>query len=202
MLRGGGSPLVPPIIQVAILVSTSGPGSNPASSPLPSCACTTSTVYTIRAMCPSCGRRHSSQVLASVRAPLAGLHKSPLPLPRLILIPLPALPSLWCDSLGYLLYRRSAVTAYGQNREPTVVLDFVKSVSDDFAFRQIVPCHFDAPVVASPKEWSEAFNFLRATPTGGDGARGELPDADLAFLREFESGLVKAGTIRVAAPKA
>jgi len=88
------------------------------------------------------------------------------------------------------------------NREPTVVLDFVKSVSDDFAFRQIVPCHFDAPVVASPKEWSEAFNFLRATPTGGDGARGELPDADLAFLREFESGLVRAGTIRVAAPKA
>jgi len=87
------------------------------------------------------------------------------------------------------------------NREPRRVLEFVRAVGAEFAFTQIVPCHFDAPVSATPKEWSEAFNFLRASPVGGPGARGDLPAADLAFLRAFEAGLVRAGTIRRAAPR-
>lgn len=87
------------------------------------------------------------------------------------------------------------------NREPARTLDFVQSVGSDFAFTRIVPAHFDAPVAAGPKEWSEAFNFLRATPIGGPGARNELPADDLAFLRQFEAGLVKGGVIEPEAPK-
>ena len=48
----------------------------------------------------------------------------------------------------------------------------------------------------------EAFNFLRRAPIGGEGARKALPEADLAFLREFEQGLVKLGSIQPAAPRA
>jgi hypothetical protein len=87
------------------------------------------------------------------------------------------------------------------NREPERVLAFVKAVADDFAFKRIVPAHFDAVVDAGPTEWSEAFNFLRKEKLGGAGARGDLPDADLTFLREFEAGLVRAGTIRPAIGK-
>ena len=85
------------------------------------------------------------------------------------------------------------------NREPVTVLEFVSRVADDFAFTSVVPCHFDAPLAAGPAEWSEAFNFLRRAPLGGEGARKPLPEADLAFLREFEQGLVKIGSIRPAA---
>ena len=88
------------------------------------------------------------------------------------------------------------------NREPAHVLGFVQEVADDFAFQRIVPCHFDAPVCATPKQWSEAFNFLRQVPIGGAGARRDLPDADLDFLREFEAGLIRAGSIRPSEPKA
>ena len=77
------------------------------------------------------------------------------------------------------------------NRDPKVTLEFVDAVARDFPFRKIVPAHFE-PVDATPREWCEAFNFLRKTPLGG---RGELPDADLAFLRMFEATLVKAGTL-------
>ena len=87
------------------------------------------------------------------------------------------------------------------NREPARVLAFVDAVASDFRFTRIVPAHFDAAVAATPKEWSEAFNFLRAVPLGGAGARKDLPAADLEFLRMFEAGLVRAGTIRPAAPK-
>ena len=31
----------------------------------------------------------------------------------------------------------------------------------EFDFDKIVPCHFDAPVRATPAEWSRAFDFLR-----------------------------------------
>mmetsp|Transcript_30207 Transcript_30207/g.50017 ORF Transcript_30207/g.50017 Transcript_30207/m.50017 type:complete len:462 (+) Transcript_30207:125-1510(+) len=84
------------------------------------------------------------------------------------------------------------------NREPQIVIDFVHRVADDFAFVRICPCHFAPEVSAGPREWSEAFDFLRKAPLS---TKGALPDADLAFLREFEQGLVKLGSIRSAAPK-
>lgn len=87
------------------------------------------------------------------------------------------------------------------NREPEVVLAFVDEVASAFPFTRIVPCHFDAPVKATPRQWREAFNFLRRSPVGGPWARAEQPAADLEFLRTFEKGLVRAGTIRPPLPK-
>ena len=76
------------------------------------------------------------------------------------------------------------------NRDPKVTLEFVDAVARDFPFRKIVPAHFER---STPRRASGARrSFLRKTPLGG---RGELPDADLAFLRMFEATLVKAGTL-------
>jgi len=85
------------------------------------------------------------------------------------------------------------------SREPASVLAFANRVADDFAFTSIVPAHFDAPVAAGPREWLAAFRPFRA---GGTSYPGALPEADLAFLRQFERTLVASGTIRPRPPLA
>ena len=47
------------------------------------------------------------------------------------------------------------------NRDPEEVLAFAEEVALDFAFESIVPCHFDAPIAATPQRWLDAFGFLR-----------------------------------------
>ena len=84
------------------------------------------------------------------------------------------------------------------SREPEKVLSFAQRVAEDFAFTNIVPAHFDAPVAAGPPEWLDAF---RPFGPGGTSYAGALPDADLAFLRQFEATLVAQGTIRPRPPK-
>ena len=89
------------------------------------------------------------------------------------------------------------------NREPETVLRFVEEVADAFSFTRIVPCHFDALGEGHACPMAEAF-ILRRSPIGGRWgrrARAEQPDADLAFLRSFEQGLVRAGSIRPPKPK-
>lgn len=78
-------------------------------------------------------------------------------------------------------------------RDPEVVTAFAQAVARDFAFKRIIGAHFDAPTRATPKEWLGAFRPFG--PTGLNYA-GALPQADLAFLREFERTLVAQGTIR------
>ena len=83
------------------------------------------------------------------------------------------------------------------SREPEKVLGFAERVAADFAFTSIVPAHFDAPVAAGPRAWLDAFRPFGPTGTKYPGA---LPDADLAFLRQFEQTLVAGGTIRPRPP--
>lgn len=85
------------------------------------------------------------------------------------------------------------------NREPARVLEFVDRVARDFNLTSIIPSHFEARIVAKPEDWAEAFDFLRKQPISiVDRA---LPEADLAFLRDFEKQLVESGAIRRAAPR-
>ena len=93
------------------------------------------------------------------------------------------------------------------NRQPDDVLAFARAVASDFDFTRIVPCHFDAPVAAGPREWLDAFEAFLLPPDprrrimeSVGGVRGELPSADLLFLREAEQGLVQSGSVRPAAP--
>ena len=73
---------------------------------------------------------------------------------------------------------------YAQN--PTRVQQWVNRV-ERWDFEQIVPAHFEAPVAATPKEFSRAFSFLQddsidAFPKN-DLARGLQPIADIALKR-------------------
>lgn len=88
------------------------------------------------------------------------------------------------------------------NREPARVVTFVERVARDFAFKRIIPCHFEPIQGVGPQEWSEAFDFLRKQPVGGMNARKALPEADVAFLREFEQQLIQLGSVRPAGPLA
>jgi hypothetical protein len=85
------------------------------------------------------------------------------------------------------------------SRDPDVVSRFAREVGDDFAFTSIVPAHFDAPIAAGKKAWLDAFRPFAPSVTAAE-ANGGLPDADLAFLREFERTLVAQGTVRPRPP--
>jgi len=96
------------------------------------------------------------------------------------------------------------------NREPEKVLAFADAVAEAFPLTKLVPCHFDAPVAATTREWSAAFDFLRGDTADSVLVRARrwltrsaatLPDEDLAFLRDFDDNLVQAGAIRPPAPK-
>ena len=83
------------------------------------------------------------------------------------------------------------------SRDPRGVTQFAERVARDFAFTNIVPAHF-APVAASKQAWLDAFRPFSPSGTNYPGA---LPDADLAFLRQFEAILVAQGTIKPRPPR-
>ncbi len=58
-------------------------------------------------------------------------------------------------------------------------------------FRQVISCHFQAPVAATGADWRRAFEFL-------DG-KSHLPAADLALLRDID-GLLSRGGVLPAIP--
>ncbi|MGD1705048.1 DUF4336 domain-containing protein [Dapis sp. BLCC M229] len=75
------------------------------------------------------------------------------------------------------------------NRDPQQVMEWVEKVAS-WNFRQIIPCHFDAPIQASGYEFRQAFSFLEKD------SGGYLPETDLQFLRQLDEGLKKRGILR------
>ena len=69
-------------------------------------------------------------------------------------------------------------------RAPQSTLDWVNRVAE-WDFQTIIPCHFDAPIAATPTEFRQAFAFLQ-TPSNST-----LPDADVRLIREIDRQLVK-----------
>ena len=64
-------------------------------------------------------------------------------------------------------------------------------------FDRIVPCHFDAPIRAGPREWNAAFGFLPSSrPEEARGSGGAYyPDEDMVLLRGVEDFLQGSGVI-------
>ncbi len=75
------------------------------------------------------------------------------------------------------------------NRDPKQVMEWVEKVAS-WNFRQVIPCHFDAPIQASGYEFRQAFSFLEKD------SGGYLPETDLQFLRQLDEGLKKRGILR------
>ncbi|NES76893.1 MULTISPECIES: DUF4336 domain-containing protein [Okeania] len=75
------------------------------------------------------------------------------------------------------------------NRDPKQVMEWVEKVAS-WNFRQIIPCHFDAPIQASGYEFRQGFSFLEKD------SGGYLPETDLQFLRKLDDKLTKIGALR------
>jgi hypothetical protein len=78
---------------------------------------------------------------------------------------------------------------------PQQVLMWAQQVAN-WDFRQIIPCHFDAPIAASPHEFRQAFNFLSKQPPSQDlsgNTNQPLSESDMQFIRELEANLRKQG---------
>jgi hypothetical protein len=72
------------------------------------------------------------------------------------------------------------------NRAPKQTIDWVDRVAQ-WDFEQIIPCHFDAPITATPQQFRAAFDFLEQHSS----ADADLLTADLCLLQQIEQQLVR-----------
>jgi hypothetical protein len=78
------------------------------------------------------------------------------------------------------------------NRAPKETLDWANKVAS-WEFQRIIPCHLDSPLEASPHQFWQAFTFLEKMPWRWDNTTQELPEEDLAFLKDLDEILSKRG---------
>ncbi|MEW6495742.1 MAG: DUF4336 domain-containing protein [Cyanobacteriota bacterium] len=82
------------------------------------------------------------------------------------------------------------------NRAPKETIDWANKVAS-WNFQRIIPCHFDAPIEANPRQFRQAFAFLETKPSVGEdlqrSANSPLPEADFELLRELDQNLTKLG---------
>lgn len=68
-------------------------------------------------------------------------------------------------------------------------------------FQRIIPCHFDAPIAADPRQFRQAFTFLEQdsiSSSSFDYSNQLLPQEDFGLIKELEAGLVKRGIAKPA----
>jgi hypothetical protein len=82
------------------------------------------------------------------------------------------------------------------NQAPRKTLDWADKVAS-WDFQRIVPCHFDSPIQAGPRQFRQAFAFLEKQPSIAVSSFASgcqpLPQEDFKFLRELEESLTKRG---------
>ncbi len=83
------------------------------------------------------------------------------------------------------------------NRAPKVTIDWADKVAS-WDFHQIIPCHFKAPIEATPNQFRQAFAFLEKDASHeiqSGGNRQLLPDEDFELLKELDKELNKLGIV-------
>lgn len=79
------------------------------------------------------------------------------------------------------------------NQSPRQVIDWANQVAT-WGFQQIIPCHFDAPIKANPRQFRQAFAFLEQQPyVSKDLKHQALPEEDFEFIKEIEAELLRRG---------
>ncbi len=90
------------------------------------------------------------------------------------------------------------------NRAPQATLNWAQKVAS-WDFQWIIPCHFDSPIKATPREFRQAFSFLEKQPAVSAGlfesSTYPLPEEDFKILREIDAGLNKSGIVPPAKEK-
>jgi hypothetical protein len=84
------------------------------------------------------------------------------------------------------------------NRDPQRTIAWADRVAQ-WPFEQIISCHLEAPIVATPAEFRAAFAFLEKQPQ----AQNEFPleESDLALIYTLEDGLNRIGIVPPAQEK-
>ncbi|MCP6758861.1 MAG: DUF4336 domain-containing protein [Fischerella sp. CENA71] len=75
-------------------------------------------------------------------------------------------------------------------QDPTQVLNWVDQVAN-WDFQQIIACHFDSPIQATPNQFRQAFAFLEQKDSVGE--NHSLLAEDTKFIRELEANLIRWG---------
>ncbi len=79
------------------------------------------------------------------------------------------------------------------NRGPQETIAWADQVAS-WDFQQIIPCHFDSPIPATPRQFRQAFSFLENNPSVGlDGEIYPLLQEDFTYLKQIEEKLDKRG---------
>lgn len=63
-------------------------------------------------------------------------------------------------------------------------------------FQRIIPCHFEAPIAANPRQFRQAFAFLEQSSSNSAGLSDSdqpLPVEDFEFLKQLEANLLRWG---------
>ena len=69
-------------------------------------------------------------------------------------------------------------------RDPQATLDWVNRICE-WDFHSIIPCHFDAPIPATPSDFRQAFSFLESKSTT------TLLAADIQLIKEIDRQLTR-----------
>ncbi|MGF1674924.1 MAG: DUF4336 domain-containing protein [Rivularia sp. (in: cyanobacteria)] len=72
------------------------------------------------------------------------------------------------------------------NRAPSETIAWADKVAN-WDFKRIIPCHFDAPIEATPDQFRQAFSFLEKY------SNNLLPQEDFQLLKEIDATLNKLG---------
>lgn len=84
------------------------------------------------------------------------------------------------------------------NRAPQETINWANKVAN-WDFQWIIPCHFDAPIKATPQQFRQAFTFLEKCSLFS--SNYSLPEDDFKLLRNIDSGLNKLGIVPPAREK-
>jgi hypothetical protein len=82
------------------------------------------------------------------------------------------------------------------NRAPKETIDWADRVAR-WNFQRIVPCHFDSPLEADPRQFRQAFAFLEKKPSVGEGIKDSESESqpllyeDFKLLRELDKKLIQ-----------
>lgn len=71
---------------------------------------------------------------------------------------------------------------------PQQVIEWANQIAT-WEFCQIIPCHFDAPIAATPSQFRQAFAFLEPSEIN----LVTLPETDVAFIKSIETKLLELG---------
>ncbi|MBW4522813.1 MAG: DUF4336 domain-containing protein [Scytolyngbya sp. HA4215-MV1] len=84
------------------------------------------------------------------------------------------------------------------NRAPQATIAWADKIAQ-WNFQQIIPCHLDAPIPATPQQFRQAFAFLEPSPHTDSSTiepdPTHLPNADIELLQTLNRQLVDRGIV-------